>query len=106
MSWDITIMDTDSHYFYDVLKDEVTEFSSRILIVRHCFVGSDTIILKGTSLPEYSVIGTRSIVKGILEKRMSLYLYAGSPAVLKKEHVSYLIDSKSRTEQIEKIRRL
>jgi hypothetical protein len=50
-----------------------------VSIGEYCFVGAMTVLLPGSSLPDYSVLGANSL----LNKRYSepYYLYAGSPAV-------------------------
>ena len=85
-SWDVTIMDTDSHYF-DV-DGKLSEFSNRISIGNHCFIGSGVSILKGTSIADNVVIASRAVVSGKLLE--SGAMYAGVPAKIKKHNIKYL----------------
>lgn len=56
--------------------------SSEIIIGDYCFVGTNSILLKGTSLPSYSILGANST---LTKKFTTEYcLYAGNPAVIKK----------------------
>jgi acetyltransferase-like isoleucine patch superfamily enzyme len=52
--------------------------SKPIEIGRYCFVGSSCIILGGSKLPDYSVLGAMSLLNKALDKPWSLY--AGNPA--------------------------
>ena len=50
-------------------------------------MGSDCCILKGSDIPDGSVIATRTVVTGILNQEKSVY--AGIPAKKIKEGVIY-----------------
>lgn len=49
-----------------------------ISIGRYCFVGTGVIILKGASLPDYSVLGAGSVLNGTMSE--NYMLYSGVPA--------------------------
>lgn len=85
-SWNVTIMDTDSHLFQT--DGHQSTFSKEIVIGNHCFIGSDTSILKGTYIPDGAVIGSRAVVSGKLLEPNALY--AGVPAIIKKHNIKYL----------------
>lgn len=86
-SWDVTIMDTDSHYFEDINSHQLSKFSKPIYINSHCFIGSHATILKGSSLPVGAVIAAHAVVAGKLYESESLY--AGIPAKLVKKNIRY-----------------
>lgn len=86
-SWNLTIMDTDSHSFINIETNQINEFSKSIMIGNHCFVGSDCSILKGSYIPNGSVIASRAVVTGILNLEQSVY--AGVPAKNVKKGVAY-----------------
>lgn len=54
------------------------ESSAPIFIGKYCFVGTDCVLLGGSSLPDYCILGAKSL----LNKRYSetFWLYAGTPA--------------------------
>lgn len=56
--------------------------SKSIFIGDYCFISTSVIILGGSSLPSYSVLGAGSILNKSFEKKYSLY--AGTPAKLVK----------------------
>lgn len=86
-SWDVTIMDTDSHIFENIQTHEKSPFSKTIKIADHCFIGNGVSILKGASIPADSVIAAKSVVTKLLLETMSLY--AGVPAKLVKKGIRY-----------------
>lgn len=85
-SWDVTIMDTDSHYFDN--NGMKSEFSKPIFIGNHCFVGNGVSILKGSIIPDKTVIAAKAVVTGTLQNSQSLY--AGIPARFVKQGIQYL----------------
>ena len=57
---------------------ESKQVSNRIEIGRYCFIGSSSIILKGTKIPDYSVLGSMSLANKQYPEKFALY--AGVPA--------------------------
>lgn len=85
-SWDVTIMDTDSHYFEVDRKS--SDFSKGITIGNHCFIGSGASILKGVEIADEAVIASRAVVAGKLLTPNGLY--AGMPAKIRKYNIKYI----------------
>ncbi len=54
-----------------------------ITIGDYCFVGTGSILLPGSALPNYSILGAGSVLTK--KQTQELALYAGSPAALKKD---------------------
>lgn len=86
-SWDITIMDTDSHYFKDYESGSLSECSASVYIGGHCFIGSACTLLKGCKVPDGSVIASHAVVTSRLDHDNALY--AGIPARFVKSGISY-----------------
>lgn len=86
-SWDITIMDTDSHYFLNCKTGDLSEFSKSIHIGKHCFIGSACTLLKGCNLPNGSVVASRALITSCFNQEKALY--AGIPAKLIKLDITY-----------------
>lgn len=61
LSWDITIMDTDFHKIYDANNKIINE-DKGIIIGDHCWICCNCTILKGSVLPNYSIIGANSLI--------------------------------------------
>jgi len=54
------------------------QVSAPVAIGRYCFIGTRSILLKGSSLPDYSVLGAGAVLTTRFDE--SYVLYAGSPA--------------------------
>lgn len=52
--------------------------SAPVHIGRYAFVGTSTVFLPGSTLPDYSVLAARSLVRGVLTEPYTLY--GGAPA--------------------------
>lgn len=80
--WNVNIRDTDGH---ELSKDNSKE--SNIFVGQDVWVASDVFLMRGTSISDGSIVGTRSLVLGLqlLEKKC---LVAGSPAVVKKRNIT------------------
>jgi acetyltransferase-like isoleucine patch superfamily enzyme len=52
--------------------------SAPIVIGDYCFVGTDCVLLGGSALPDYSVLGAKSLLNSRYDQ--NYYLYAGVPA--------------------------
>ena len=61
-----------------------------IRVGRYCFVGTGALLLPGSCLPDYSVLGGGSVLVSSQETPYSLY--AGNPAVLKKRLLNCDVD--------------
>lgn len=57
---------------------ESRQSSNPISVGKYCFVGSNSVLLGGSSLPDYSVLGANSFLSKTFTD--SYYLYAGVPA--------------------------
>lgn len=80
--WNVNIRDTDGH---ELSKDNSKE--SNIHVGQNVWVASDVFLMRGTSISDGSIVGTRSLVLGLqlLEKNC---LVAGSPAVIKRKNIT------------------
>lgn len=52
---------------------ECRQSSAPVTIGNYCFIGTDTVILGGSDLPNYSVVGAKSLVNKKLEEEHMLY---------------------------------
>lgn len=101
ISWDVTIMDTDSHYFYRLPERAVTDFSAPVRLERHSFVASGACILKGAVLPAWSALASHAVLtRGYTASHT---LYGGVPARPMKEGLCYISDTKDRDKEIHDI---
>ena len=57
---------------------EARQESNEIIIGKYCFIGTATVILKGSVIPDYSIVGAMSLVNKQFEE--TYCLYGGVPA--------------------------
>lgn len=85
LSWENMILDTDFHGIY---KNEIrTNTPEDIVIGNHVWIGYHCTILKGSVIPNNSVIASNSRISKVLDKSNSLY--GGSPAKLLNSDISW-----------------
>lgn len=71
ISWDCTFLDTD---FHKILMGNVQTNADRpIIIGDHVWICSESLILKGSTIPSNSVIGARSLVSRELIEENAVY---------------------------------
>jgi acetyltransferase-like isoleucine patch superfamily enzyme len=63
--------------------EENRQSSAPIVIGEYCFVGTNCVILGGSRLPSYSVLGAKSLLRDAFSEEYTLY--AGTPAAKRKE---------------------
>lgn len=86
LSWDILIIDSDFHAIRDLNGNQLNE-PQRIEIGNNVWIGCRTTILKGTKIPDDSVIGASSLVNSKLLGENSIF--AGIPAKLTCENIQW-----------------
>lgn len=77
----------DGHTVYSALDNKVLNQGKSIFIGKHCWIGANSLILKGVTIEENSVVATKSVVTKNLEFKNSIY--AGVPCVLKKQGINW-----------------
>lgn len=78
VAWDTTIMDSDMHIIKDVASGELKSPTKEIKIEDNVWIGTKSVILKGTYLPMGSIVGAGSVVSGKYDKNYSVI--GGNPA--------------------------
>ena len=88
LSWDILIMDSDCHRIKDS-SGNLLNPSAPIIIGHKVWIGCRCLILKGTTIPDNSVVGANSFIAGKrLEKKNAVY--GGQLAQILKEEVTWI----------------
>lgn len=85
ISWNCQIMDTDFHKIIE--NENIVNEDRKIYIGNHIWIGSSSIILKGTSLPDNSVVAAGSVVTR--EFGESDILIGGVPAKIIKKGITW-----------------
>ena len=86
LGWNVMVRDTDGHKVIGGNPDKTGE-KSRIEIGDHCWLCSDSVVLKGAGLGDNSILAYGSLLTGKAKK--AHVLMAGVPAVLKKEGMDW-----------------
>lgn len=87
LSWDILVMDTDAHSIYDLKTGTKINSDQAIVIGKHVWIGCRTLILKGSKIPDNSVVGANSLVcKEFYEPNV---IIAGIPSKVIKKSVKW-----------------
>jgi len=76
-SWDATIMDTDLHHVSDAEGNDLNP-DQEITIGNDVWIGLGALIVKGSRIPDGSVVGARCLTNKRLEEDNAIYV--GSPA--------------------------
>lgn len=76
ISWDCLLMDTDFHKIYDEHHNQLNS-NRAIEIGNHVWIGARASILKGSVIPNGSVIGASTVCAKELEEQNCIY--AGNP---------------------------
>lgn len=86
ISWDCLFMDSDFHKIYDNTSTYINE-PKPIIVGSKVWIGCRNLILKGSIIPDNSVIGSSSIInKKLLEPNS---IYAGNPIQLVKKEINW-----------------
>ncbi|MGL5230788.1 MAG: acyltransferase [Cetobacterium sp.] len=86
ISYDVEIRNTDSHKILDVDSKEWINKGKKVEIKDNVWIAMRSLILKGTTIEENSIIGAGSIVSG---KVMRNSVAVGSPAKIVKQNVEW-----------------
>lgn len=85
-SWETLIMDTDWHAMKNVQTGEVFPTAKEIVIGDNVWIGTRSVILKGSIVPDGCIVGANSLcTKRFAEERCVI---AGNPAKVCKSNVT------------------
>lgn len=86
ISWDCIILDTDFHKIYNE-KEEFLNPPKEIIIGEHVWIGCRSSILKGSKIPDHSILGAGSILSKELTEASCIY--SGNPVKKLKENIRW-----------------
>ena len=87
LSWDILIMDGDLHPIRNK-NGEIINPPQKIMIGNDVWIGCRCLILKGSSIPDNSIIGANTFIHGKLENRNGC-IWGESPVKVLKEDITW-----------------
>lgn len=92
-SWDCQIFDTDFHFISN--DDKVRDNCKSVYIGNDVWIGTRVTILKGTLLPNQTIVGAGSLLRGDYKKQYGeMIVIGGNPAVLLQNKSFYIKDKK------------
>lgn len=74
------VMDTNFHFVADLETMKVAPRSKPIKIGRHCWVSNTAIVMGGTVMPDYSILGSMSMINKDYSDCAEGTFFAGVPA--------------------------
>ena len=99
IGWECQLLDSDCHLIYNDVKRRIQSPISPIEIGNNVWIASRTTILKGVTIPPYSIISGNSLVnKSFKDIETTGNLFIGSPATLKATGLFRLLNEKFETE--------
>lgn len=87
LSHDIYIRTTDAHAIYNKQTNELINPNKNINIGDHVWIGAKTTILKGSTIPDNSVVGACSLINKAFEEENTVI--AGIPAKIVKREIKW-----------------
>jgi acetyltransferase-like isoleucine patch superfamily enzyme len=88
LSWDVLVMDTDFHTIRDENGVQINE-PKEIIIGNHVWIGCRNLLLKGTCIPDNTIIAANSLVNGKLDGENKVF--GGNPVTQLNEKVTWEI---------------
>ncbi len=87
LGWNVNVRDSDNHF---VIEENVekTFDSAEVIIGNHVWIASYADVLKGSIIPENSIVAYRALVTKPFNAKTGLML-AGCPAKIVKENISW-----------------
>ena len=86
LSWGIQIRSSDIHAVVDLEESRVLNYEQTVVLSPHVWVGPDVMVSKGVCVGAGSIIGGSSVVTKSVPRET---LVVGTPAKIKREHVSW-----------------
>lgn len=85
IGWDSTITDTDFHALQ--IDGKASKGYGKVRIGANSWIASQCLILKGTWLPEKTIVAARSVINSDFTEFGTEILIAGNPARFKRNHI-------------------
>lgn len=79
-SWGVGIYDTDFHNVISIKNGNVCNYDKAVIIGKDCWICQNSIVLKGTALPNRSILASSSLINKDFSKNEENIMYAGIPA--------------------------
>lgn len=94
ITWDCQIMDTSFHYIENMDDGNTPALTSPISIGDRVWIGNRTTIMRGSIIPNDTIIASNSLINKDYSCFGPFCLLAGCPATIKRTSVRWVYDSK------------
>lgn len=84
LSWNCQVFDTNFHQIQNIENGMIYPINSPIKIGTHCWIGNNVTIMKGTVLPDYTIVASNSLCNKDYSKIPLYSVLAGCPVKAKK----------------------
>lgn len=99
IGWECQILDSDCHLVYNDIKKRIQTPISPIEIGHNVWIASRTTVLKGVTIPSYSIVSGNSLVNKTFKNIETVgNLFIGSPATLKSTGLYRLLNGQFESE--------
>lgn len=85
-SWNVFVRNDDGHHIFYVDTGERLNYCGDVVIGDHCWIGQDSMLLKGINVADGCVIGARSVVTKSVDANS---IVAGNPAKVVKTGICW-----------------
>lgn len=92
ITWDCQIIDTSFHYIEDISNNVIKPLTKPITIGNNVWVGNRTTILKGSVLPDFTIVASNSLVNKDFSDIGENCLIVGIPAKVKHKNIRRVYD--------------
>lgn len=96
ITWGCQIYDTSFHYVE--IDGETKELTAPIIIGNNVWIGNNTTVTKGVTIPDWSIVTSHSLVNKDLRQYGEHCMFAGRPASLKKQRATRIFDEQQQKE--------
>lgn len=80
VGYECTFMDTDFHYVIDTNTNKISHNKETIVIGEGTWIASTCKIMKGSVIPQKSIVGGGSLINKDFSKEQPCQIYVGTPA--------------------------
>lgn len=98
IGWETQIYDSNFHFTYDSVNHLIGNALGTVRFGSNVWIGNRCTVAKGSSLPDYTIIGSNSLVSKKLENEFGGGIWVGMPVSLKREGFYRILDNKIQAE--------
>lgn len=89
ISWNCSLMDSDGHNIFDY-KRKIVNYPKDIVIGNNVWIGAEVMLLKGSEIPEETIIAARSLITMKLHQKNCVYAMKNGKLDIVKERVKWM----------------